>query len=144
MLRVISRIILVVPLCAAAVFAGAQTKLYTPKAGSAERKAIMDALRVPVEKELKKKTIFKVQHLKVQKEWAFMRGTPRQSNGRPMDYHGTVYQEAIGQGAFDDGIAALLHKKRGKWTVTTYRIGSTDVAWDGWDRQYKAPSAIFK
>ena len=126
------------------LLAGAQTKLYTPKAGTTERKAIMDALRVPVEKELHTKVIFEVPHLKVQDNWAFLRGIPRRSNGRPIDYRKTVYRKAVEEGAFDDEIAALLHKKRGKWTVTTYKIGSTDVAWEGWDQQYKAPSAIFK
>ncbi len=35
----------------------AQT-VYTPEKGSAERKAILDALRAPVEKELKQKIVF--------------------------------------------------------------------------------------
>ena len=55
-----------------------------------------------------------------------------------------MHEEAIRQGAFDDEIAALLHKKGSRWTVTKYVIGATDVAWDGWDKQYKAPSALFK
>lgn len=44
--------------------------------GSEERKAILRALRVPVQKELKKQALFKVDHLKVQNQWAFMRGVP--------------------------------------------------------------------
>lgn len=112
--------------------------------GSAERKVILRALRVPVQKELKKQTLFKVDHLKVQDQWAFMRGVLQQPKGKPMNYTGTPYQEAIKLGVFDDWICALLHKQRGKWRVVTYVIGATDVAYDGWDKQYQAPASIFK
>lgn len=122
----------------------AQTKPYTPKPGSTERKALMDALRIPVERELKQKVIFEVQHLKVLKDWAFMRGRPLQPNSKPIDYKGTEHEEAIKEGAFDDGIAALLHRRNGKWTVTIHEIGATDVAWDDWDKRFKAPTVIFK
>src|SRR5262245_22461962 len=89
------RIFLAALLLSLVVMVEAQTKPSTPKPGSAERKAIMDALRVPVEKELKKKVVFKVDHLKVLKDWAFLRGVPQQPNGKPMDYKGTAHQEAI-------------------------------------------------
>jgi hypothetical protein len=48
--------------------AAAQARPYTPDKGSAERKAITDALRVPVQKKLKQEVIFKVDHLQVP-EW---------------------------------------------------------------------------
>lgn len=122
----------------------AQEVASTPQPGSAERKAILRALRVPVQKELKRQTLFKVGHLKVQNGWAFLRGVPQQPNGKPMNYTGTPYQEAIKLGVFDDWICALLHKQRGKWQVVTYVIGATDVAYDGWDKQHQAPASIFK
>src|SRR5687767_9558593 len=74
----------------------------TPKMGSPERKAIMDALRVPIQKKLKKKVVFKVDHIKVQNGWAFLYGVPQQPNGKAMDYKGTVYEQAIKDGMFDD------------------------------------------
>ena len=129
----------IIALCS---FTFAQT--YTPKSGSVERKALMDALRVPVEKELGKKVAFKIDHLKVQGDWAFMRGIPQQVNGKAMDYRDSPYQEAIKEGMFDDGICALLKKQDGEWTVVIYQIGATDVPWVGWDEEYKAPAAIFK
>lgn len=116
---------------------------YTPKPGDPERKAIMDTLRAPVEKELKRKVVFKVDHLKVQGGWAFMIGVPLQPNGKPMDYRGTIHEAAIENGAFDDWICALLKKKDGKWTVLKYVIGATDVAYYGWNEEYKAPKEIF-
>ncbi|HVK03781.1 MAG TPA: hypothetical protein VM490_09910 [Armatimonadaceae bacterium] len=116
----------------------------TPKPGSAERKALMDALRVPIEKKLKRPVIFKVDVLKVQGNWAFLRGAPLQKNGKPMDYRGTVYAEAIKEGAFDDSVCALFKRERGKWKLVTHALGNTDVAWDTWDEDYGAPPAIFK
>ena len=115
----------------------------TPKAGSAERKAIMDALRVPIQKTLKKKLVFKVDHLKVQGGWAFLYGVPQQPGGKKMDYKGTRYQDAIDSEIFDDNFCGLLKKQGSKWIVKDWRLGMTDVAWDGWDKHYGAPKGIF-
>jgi hypothetical protein len=92
----------------------------------------------------KGKVVFKIDHLGVQGDWAFLRGVPRQRGGGAMSYRGTVYQEAIDAGAFDDGIVALLRKRRGKWQVVKYVIGATDVPYVEWDKEYRAPSAIFQ
>lgn len=117
--------------------------IYTPEKGSPERKAILDALRVPVEKKLKQPVIFKIDHFKVQNGWAFLLGAPQKPDGGPLDYRGTVYQEAVDAGAFDDGVVALLHNVNGKWKVVQYVIGATDVPYVEWDKTYKAPRAIF-
>lgn len=116
----------------------------TPKLGSPERKAIADALRVPVEKELGRKVVFKIDHLKILNGWAFLLGQPQQPDGKRMDYRGTPYQEAKKAGAFDDGICALLNKKGDDWRVVVYVIGATDVPYVEWDKEYKAPPEIFK
>ena len=112
---------------------------------SAERARILNALRVPVAKELKRPVVFRVDHLKVRGDWAFLRGVPRQPGGKPMEYRGTPYEQARKEGVFDDWICALLRrdKKSGKWRVVRYVIGATDVSWSGWDVLFKAPSAIF-
>jgi hypothetical protein len=115
----------------------------TPKQGSPERKAIMDAARIPVEKDLKKKVIFKIGHLKVHKDWAFMYAQPLQANGKPMDYKTTKYAEDTEQGAFEDQVCILLRKNKGKWKVVKWNIGATDVVWLDWDKEFKAPSSIF-
>jgi hypothetical protein len=117
---------------------------YSPKAGSAERKAIMDALRNPVERQLGKKVVFKVEHFKVLDGWAFLRGLPQQPDGKAVDYRGTPYQERVQDGTFDDGICALLKKVGDKWRVLIFQIGSTDVPWVTWEEEYKAPADIFK
>ena len=116
---------------------------HTPEKGSEERKAITDALRVPVEKKLKQSVVFNIDHLKVQDDWAFLLGAPRKLNGGELDYSKTSYAKAVKLGMFDDGISALLRKVRGRWTVVKYVLGATDVPYIGWDEQYRAPSGIF-
>ena len=116
---------------------------YTPEKGSPERKAIVDALRIPVEKKLKQSVIFKIDHLKVQDGWAFLTGAPQKPDGGAIDYRGTAYQEAVNAGAFDNGVVALLRNVNGKWKVIQYVIGATDVPYVEWDKTYKAPRTIF-
>jgi hypothetical protein len=122
----------------------AQERPYTPERGDPERQAIMDTLRVPVKRELKNGVIFKIDALKVQDGWAFVRGVPKSPDGGPMDYRGTVYEENQRQGVFDDWFCALLRKRGERWQVVTYSIGATDVAYEGWDKKYHAPRAIFQ
>jgi hypothetical protein len=117
---------------------------YTPKAGSVERKMIMDALRGPVQDKLTRQVIFKVDHLKIKDGWAFMRGVPKKPDGSSMNYKGTAYQSAVEEGAFDDWICALLQQRGDEWRVVVFAIGATDVAYEGWDQKYKAPSEIFR
>lgn len=115
----------------------------TPAKGSKDRTAILNALRVPVEKELKQKVQFAVQNFNVQGNWAFLSGDPQNMAGGQPDYSKTEYQEAIEADMFDNNFFALLKKTGGKWKVVTYQIGCTDVCWLDWDTQYKAPKAIF-
>ena len=135
--------------CCAALFimifcATAFAQVYTPKAGSAERKAIMDALRLPVEKQLGKQVIFKVERLNVQDDWAFMTGVPKQANGQAMDYRGTPIYQSFKDGMFSDFVCALLRKKGDKWQVVIHKLGPTDVPYVDWSERYKAPAAIFE
>lgn len=122
---------------------GVAQSVYTPEKGSAERKAILDALRVPVEKELKQKIVFATEHFKVSGAWAFLGGDPQSSNDGKPDYRGTPYQEAIDADMFDNNFFAILKKSGGKWKVVHYAIGCTDVCYADWWSRYKAPKAIF-
>lgn len=130
----------VVSILAAGAFA---QSAYTPEKGSPERKAVLDALRVPIEKELKQKIIFTVDHMGVQGTWSFVSGTPQGANGGRPNYDGTPYTEALESGAFDNNYFALLRKTGGKWKVVTYAIGCTDVCFADWWKTHKAPKAIF-
>lgn len=116
---------------------------HTPEKGSPERKAILDALRLPVERDLKQKVVFVSDNFKVQGNFAFVSGTPQNSNGGDPDYARTKYAEQVDSGAFDNNFFALLKKTGGKWRVTTYAIGCTDVCYADWWKRFKAPKAVF-
>lgn len=117
--------------------------VYTPEKGSAERKAILDALRIPVERELKQKIVFAAENFNVAGNWAFLSGDPQSPDGGQPDYRGTPYQEAKDADMFDNNFFALLRKTGGKWKVVHYAIGCTDVCYADWWRRYKAPKAVF-
>ena len=117
--------------------------VYTPEKGSAERKAILDVLRVPVERELKQKIVFATDNFKVQGTWAFVSGTPQGANGGEPNYRGTPYWQAKQDGIFDNNFFGLLRKTNGKWRVVKYLIGCTDVCYADWWSRYKAPKAVF-
>src|ERR1700761_2335675 len=82
---------------------------YTPPVNSAERKAILDALRPPFERELKQKVKFDVSFFKVLDDWAFVLGTPQNAqSGKPIR----------AQREIDPDFCGLLHKNpQGGWTV---------------------------
>ena len=126
-------------LCSAA---SAQT-VRTPEKGSPERTEILNALRSPVERELKQKIVFNLDHFRVAGSWAFLGGDPQSPSGGQPNYRGTKYQGAKDADMFDNNIFALLRKTGGKWKVVTYAIGCTDVCYADWWRRYKAPKAVF-
>lgn len=127
---------------ATAISLGAQT-VYTPEKGSAERKAILDALRIPIERDLKQKIVFVADNFNVFGNWAFIGGTPQSVTGGAPDYSRTQYADAQESGAFDNNFFALLKKTAGKWKVVTYAIGCTDVCYADWWSRHRAPKAIF-
>ena len=126
-----------------AVVAASAQGAYEPEKGSPERKAILDALRVPVERGLKQKVVFVTDNFKVQGNFAFVSGTPQNSSGGDPDYTRTKYAEQYDTGAFDNNFFALLKKTAGKWRVATFAIGCTDVCYAYWWREHRAPKAIF-
>ena len=126
----------------AAIGVAAQTA-YEPAKGTPERKAILDALRIPIERDLKQKVVFVADNFKVQGNWAFVGGVPQRADGSAPDYTRTKFADAFDSGAFDNNFFALLKRTAGKWKVTTYAIGCTDVCYTDWWSRYRAPKAIF-
>ncbi len=121
----------------------AQT-IYTPPAGSAERKAIMNVLRVPAERDLHQPIVFRVQHLKVSGDWAFARVVPIQPNGRDLNYARTRYAQENADGVFDGEAETLLRRRAGQWRILEYRFGATDTITDEWLKQYRFPRALLE
>lgn len=137
------RFLLTLILFAAAVVSSQAQTVRTPEKGSAERTAILNALRVPVERELKQKIVFNLDHFRVLGNWAFLGGDPQIPSGGQPNYRGTPYQEAKDADMFDNNVFALLRKSGTRWRVVTYAIGCTDVCYAHWWRKYKAPRAVF-
>lgn len=111
----------------------AQSKVTTPKPGSAERKAIMDALRVPVSKMVKKKVIFRVGVLKTLNGWAHI-------NGNALDEKSRALSDEFLWGEF----TALLRKSGGKWKVLYWGFATdTGILEEIRKRYPQAPQGIF-
>jgi hypothetical protein len=117
-------------------------RVHTPAAGTPERRLLMDALRLRMQRELNRPMIFEVRQLRVLGGWAFAEVVPRKPDGSPFDYRGTPMQEALDEGAMDEASVALLRRAGGAWRVVKLAIGPTDVAWWGWDEETGAPRAV--
>lgn len=102
----------------AALPAAAQS-FHTPPPGSAERRALLDAVRPHIEGELGAPVEFVVHQLRVGGGWAFVQATPQRPGGR-----------AIPQPHSDmDGVhtEAVLRRDGDDWIVVGWAVGSTDV-----------------
>lgn len=117
-------------------------EVYTPQKGSAERKAIIDAVRPTIESELGQKVIFQVVELRVQKNWAFLYAIPRTPSDGKINYEKSRFWRDAG--VFEENVFALLKKNASeKWTLVAYAVSCTDVCYEDWAKKFKAPKAIF-
>lgn len=132
----------IVLILVAAITASAQS-VYTPDKGSPERKAILDSLRVPVERAMKQKIVFVADNFNVQGTWAFVGGSMQTPSGGQPNLAGTEFAEAAKEGFYDSNFFGLLRKTGGKWRVIKHAIGCTDVCYSDWWRLHKAPRSIF-
>ncbi len=117
-------------------------RAYTPEPGSPERKAIMDALRVPAEKDFRQKVIFNVDKLTVIGDWAYARVSPTLPNGDEINFSRTKYREAVEAGAFDAQGEGLLRRTGDKWKVLEWAFGGTDVASAAWSDKHRMPKSL--
>lgn len=115
---------------------------HTPAPGSEERQAIMNALRVPAEKDLGRKVIFRVDHLRVANNWAFARVVPLLPNGGEIDYSRTKYRTELEEGAFDAEAECLLRREGDVWKVLEWRFGASDTETPIWVEKYGFPKSL--
>ena len=113
----------------------------TPEKSSPVRKAIMNSLRVPVERDLKQKIVFVTDDLKILANWAFVSGRPTTPSGGAPNLKGTAWEGS--EDMFDNNFFGLLKNDGRKWKVVAYALGCTDVCYADWWRKYKAPKQIF-
>jgi hypothetical protein len=137
------RAALTLTLLAAALSALAQSAT-TPKVGSPLRKAVLDALRAPVEKQLGPPIVFEAKHFKVAGSWAYFEGMPRRPGGKKVDYSKTKFREAAAEGLFEDFVIALLRKTGSKWKIVEMALGPTDYPTEFWRTKHKGlPASLF-
>ena len=74
---------------------------YTPARGSGERRAILDALRAEMQRFDPRPIVFVIQHLRVQRGWAWLQVDPQSPDGD------SRYERE----------SALLRRTAGKWQV---------------------------
>ena len=108
---------------------------HTPKAGSGERKALMNALR-PKLGSGKHKPIITPYHLKVENGWAFVEGGFNYEGGAPLEEQFTE-----GSGT---NFSALLHRESSKWRVKKFLYHGDVVAPEFMQAFPSAPRAIFQ
>lgn len=119
--------------------ASARDTIHQPKPGSRERRAIFNALRVPVGREMKHAVVFQGT-LKVSKSgWAFFSGSPLLDDGK-----GGKPSANAGEGSGDE-MVALLRLRNGKWRVLSYGFGGGMDEIEHEKKAYpQAPRALFR
>lgn len=111
--------------------------------GSPERKAILDVVRVPVERRLGIKVIFEVERLAIFGDWAFAEVHPRTEAGGRIDYRRTRYARDYVPDLDSDLVLALLRRSGASWVLVQEAFLPTDVVWEEWVKSYKLPRRLF-
>lgn len=113
----------------------------TPKAGSKDLQEILTAVQDPVEDAVHQPVTLKVNHLKVEKDWAFLDALPLTKAGKRLNYQGTMYEDWVDEA--DEVLWVLLRNKRGRWYIVEKVFFTTEATWIDWPRYFRAPPAIF-
>ena len=116
---------------------------HTPRRGSAERSAIMDAARPTIQGEIGGQIEFVVSVLRTDGRWAYLQSVPQRPGGAPIDWRRTKFARDWSAGIMSDIVMVLLGKSDGRWRVVDYVIGPTDVFWYEWIDRYRLPEALF-
>ncbi|MEO1744962.1 MAG: hypothetical protein AAFR13_00360 [Pseudomonadota bacterium] len=116
--------------------------IYEPARGTAERKAILDAVRPKIEAEMRGPVEFVVGRLRAQDGWAFAQLDPQRPGGTPINPAQTGWARDVD---FMDGLTvwALMRRTERGWFLIDAITGPTDVAFLHWPDVYGAPRAIF-
>lgn len=115
------------PVAAEVAARSAASPTAQPVAGSAQREAILNALRPAVEEALRGPVEFVVSAMRVEDGWALVIAEPQRPGGAPIDA-AAIYPDAWQD---MDGLtvtAILRHGGGGDgWTLADHAIGATDV-----------------
>jgi hypothetical protein len=119
-------------------FAG---EVHEPAKGSAERKAILDAIRPAIEAQMRGPVEFSINVMLSDGDWAFVGANPQRPGGGEIDPETTAF---AGQSDTMDGLTtyALVRYGNGRWNHIDDIVGPTDVAYMSWLVQYQVPKAV--
>lgn len=106
-------------------------------------KAVSEALRKPVEKEMTIPVALKFDYFKTADNYAFALATMQQPDGQQMNFAQTPFKTAAEAGGYSDNVCGLLQKENGAWNVLAITVGSTDVPSVCWWKEYRVPKALF-
>jgi len=92
--------------------------------GSAQRRAILDALRPAVEAQIGPNVEFVVREIRVVRGWAFVMAEPQRRGGGAIDGH-LYFPYFDEMGGLT--VTALLRYQYRRWNLVEQAIGATDV-----------------
>lgn len=121
--------------------AGFAQSVKTPKPGSAERTAILNAMRPQVEAAMRGPVVFVIDTMNVAEGWAFVTAYPQRPDGSEIDPYATGYAQDI---EFMDGLStyALLLYANARWNLVELHTGPTDVSYSIWPEIFGVPSYV--
>lgn len=112
--------------------------------GDPDRRAILDALRVALERELQQSVKFEVSTISAASSFAAVQADAVNPNGGHIDYSRTPKYAAYAEetGGYLD-LSALLHRENGQWRVSAWTVGASEDFNDACVSQFHAPAEIW-
>lgn len=127
---VVIRVVLLMLCLAGPAMAGED--YHEPARGSAERRALMDAIRPHAEWNLGQPIEFVVYDLRVAVDHAYASLLPQRPGGGQIDIRDTpmMRRGGVDPGFFDGVVMNVLYQRAGDiWVAVHWSIGATDVWW---------------
>jgi hypothetical protein len=105
-----------------------------------ERRAVLDATRVPVERAMEHSVELVVKQIRVCGDWAFVIADMQKPGGAEINW-----SETICSGDVSHLVGALLKNGNdNRWRVKAYELCPTDVPWVDWAAKFNAPAALWQ
>ena len=112
-----------------------------PGKESKEFREIMAAVADPVEDAVHQRVTFRINHIMMEKDWAFVDALPLTMDSKRINYAGTMFEEWIEEA--DEVLWVLLRYKRGRWYIVEREFFTTEATWIDWPQYFRAPRGIF-
>jgi hypothetical protein len=116
-------------LAAAIAATPAAATVHTPPVGSAERHAVLEALRPSIEAQFRVPIAFVPHMLCVSEGWAVILADPQRKGGGQVPW-----QRVMSQAEYDIGgieVSAVLRYRNDRWNLVESAYGATDVWYEG-------------